>query len=192
MAIRFATENDGKALLNIYAQYIDTPVTFECKLPTEREFSDRIADIAKKYPYLVCEENDRIVGYAYAHSHMEREAYQWDAALSIYLDEHFTSKGLGTRLYRTLIDILIAQGFKTVYAGVTVPNPKSESLHVSLGFQPVGTYRKTGYKNGEWHDVRRYEKQIAPYDFAPAPIEPITRVAREKLFAAGLEAGRLE
>jgi len=186
MTIRFATANDCKALLAIYAQYIDTPVTFECKLPMEQEFSRRIADIAKKYPYLVCEEGNQIIGYAYAHQHMEREAYQWGAGLSIYLDEHFTSKGIGTKIYHTLIEVVKLQGFKTVYAGVTIPNTKSERLHCSLGFQILGTYHKTGYKNGKWHDVQWFEKQIAPYDCPPEPITPISEIPREKLFALGI------
>lgn len=181
MTIRFATMDDCKALLEIYSQYIDTPITFECKLPTEQEFAARISDIAKDYPYLVCEANGRIIGYAYAHKHMEREAYQWNAELSVYLDKTFTSKGLGKKLYLALMEILKLQGVKTVYGGVTAPNPKSEGLHTSLGFQILGTYHKTGYKSGKWLDVIWYEKSIATYDSPPKPIVPINQIPREML-----------
>lgn len=173
MNIRFAQRSDCKALLRIYAQYIDTPVTFECRLPTKEEFSERIADISAGYPYLVCEENGCVVGYAYAHRQKEWEAYQWNAELSVYLDEGFTSRGIGRVLYGALMELLALQGVKTVYGVVTVPNEKSERLHERMGFRIAGRYRRTGYKCGEWHDVRWFEKQIAPYDANPRPILPM-------------------
>ena len=39
MNIRLARPGDSAALLRIYAQYIDTPVTFEYTLPSENEFA---------------------------------------------------------------------------------------------------------------------------------------------------------
>ncbi len=178
MSIRFATAADAAALLSIYAQYISTPITFECELPSVKDFARRIADICQDYPYLVYNEGDRILGYAYAHRHMERAAYQWDAGLSVYLDQSATAKGLGKKLYRALIEILRLQGVRTVYGGVTVPNAKSEALHTSLGFTVIGTYHNTGYKCGQWHDVMWFEKAVAPYDAAPQPFASIWDIDR--------------
>ena len=96
MIIRFAEETDSRELLRIYGQYMDTPITFEYVLPSEEEFAGRIRSIRREgYPYLVCEEDGRAVGYAYAHRAFERAAYQWDAELSIYLDKGHTAAGLG-------------------------------------------------------------------------------------------------
>ena len=75
MLIRQATTKDTLSILSIYSQYIDTPITFEYDLPTEKEFKERIENILKTYPYLVCEDNNKIIGYCYAHKFMEREAY---------------------------------------------------------------------------------------------------------------------
>lgn len=174
---------DASELLAIYAQYIKTPITFECDLPTEDEFLNRIVEISKYYPYLVCEENGVIVGYAYAHRHMEREAYQWNAELSVYIDQNFTAKGQGKKLYSLLIEILKLQGVKTVYGCVTLPNAKSEALHKALGFTVLGVYHNTGYKSGKWHDVGWFEKQIAPYGNSPLPIRPINAIPQNQLQA---------
>ena len=38
-------------------------------------------------------------------------------------------------------------------AGVTLPNEASVGLHEALGFDPVGVYRRVGWKVGAWHDV---------------------------------------
>ncbi len=182
-AIRLARAEDSDSLLEIYGQYIDTAITFECVLPTGRQFAQRISGIAEAYPYLVCEEAGRILGYAYAHRQMEREAYQWNAELSVYLDRAAVSNGVGKALYGALIDILRLQGIRTVYGLVTVPNEKSERLHLSLGFRRMGTCRSAGYKCGAWQDVAWFEKQIAPYPPEPAPILPVGRIAKEKLEA---------
>ncbi len=38
-----------------------------------------------------------------------------------------------------------------------------------MGFEPVGTYRKVGYKRGEWHDVRWYQRRIGEHSKEPEP-----------------------
>lgn len=174
--VRFATEADGPALLAVYAQYIDTSITFEYTLPTAEEFTGRIRDISRVYPYLVLERDGVPVGYAYAHRSREREAYDWVAELSIYLDRSATGQGLGKRLYSLLMDLLAMQGLKTAMGCVTVPNAASEALHAALGFTRVGLSPCAGYKAGAWRDVSWFEKALGPYDVPPAPLLPISAV----------------
>lgn len=172
--LRFAVPEDGAALVQIYGQYIDTPVTFECVRPTAAEFSERIRTISAVYPYLVCEIGGRIAGYAYAHRQMERAAYQWNAELSIYLDRACTSQGVGKKLYGALMELLRMQGVRNVYGGVTVPNEKSERLHAGMGFRRIGVYRHTGYKCGAWRDVAWFERELIACDAGPdGPILPV-------------------
>lgn len=179
--IRFATREDTALLLDIYSQYIDTAITFEYALPTEQEFLQRIEAVKGTYPYLVYEEDGRIVGYAYAHRYRDWDAYQWDAELSVYIDQTCTSKGVGHQLYQILIEILKLQGIKTVYGLVTVPNVRSAKLHQSFGFTLVGTHLNTGYKSGKWRNVAIFEKGIADYDVEPVPFIPICQVSEEQL-----------
>lgn len=181
MNIRLASGSDSEALRNIYGQYIDTPITFECSLPTKQEFANRVEEISLQYPYLVCEENGRIAGYAYAHRHKQREAYQWNAELSVYLNRDDTSRGVGTQLYHVLIEILKLQQIRNVYAAVTVPNSKSEGLHETMGFRRLGTFRKTGYKCGKWLDVAWFEKEILSRSQCPQPFLSIQALSSEKL-----------
>jgi len=176
--IRIARESDAAALLAIYAQYIGTPITFEYTLPDEAEFARRIRDVLSFYPYLVCEEDGRIVGYAYAHRYRERAAYGWDAELSVYLDAAYTGRGIGRRLYGALNDLLVKQGIRNLYARVTHPNEKSERLHRAMGFTLAGVERATGYKNGNWWDMQIFEKQIRFEDGEPAPVVPFPETDR--------------
>lgn len=185
MKIRFATQHDASALLEIYNQYIDTTITFEYVLPSEEEFRKRIREYSKMYPYLVCEDQDKIVGYVYAHRGMERAAFQWNAEISIYLDRNYRGHGLGKRLYAMMIEILQLQGVKTVYGSVSSPNPRSVKLHEEMGFHFLGAYHNTGFKAGKWCDLMWFEKQIGEYDINPVPITSIHEVdanALRKIF----------
>ena len=174
--IRFAAAADAPALLGIYGQYMDTPITFECALPSEEAFRGRVAEYGAACPYLVWEEDGRILGYAYAHRLGERAAYQWSAELSIYLDRDSTGRGLGRRLYGALMELLRLQGVRTAYGCVTLPNAGSEGLHAAMGFRRTGTWHSAGFKCGAWRDVGWFEKAIAPYDPSPAPVRPIREV----------------
>ena len=75
MHIRFADPGDAAACLAVYAQYIDTSITFETVLPSEAEFSGRIRSYGAVYPWLIAEEDGRVLAYAYAHRAQERAAY---------------------------------------------------------------------------------------------------------------------
>ncbi len=179
MILRFARETDAAALLAIYAQYIDTSVTFEYTLPSEEEFTARIRDTLALYPYLVCEDEGRIVGYSYAHRYRERAAYAWCTELSVYVDQTYHGKGVGRAMYVALEKMLLLQGVRSTYAIVTQPNEKSNAFHTAMGFIPVGRQTKVGYKAGAWHDICIFEKLIADFDTSPAPLIPITEMMEE-------------
>lgn len=175
MSIRFAKLEEADVLLNIYKQYIDTPITFEYNLPSIKEFEIRIVDISKVYPYLVYETNGNIVGYAYAHRDRERKAYDWNVETSIYVDKNYLGGGVGKALYTELINLLKKQGIRNLYAYITLPNEKSEGIHKKFGFEKIGTYHKTGYKNGVWYDVGIFEKSIGDFN-VPNDIIPISEI----------------
>lgn len=176
MHFRLATADDSDILRQIYAQYIDTNITFEYDLPSKAEFKSRVESIIAVYPYVVCENESEIIGYAYAHRFQARQAYQWNAELSVYVSKNHTSKGIGRRLSKIVIEILRLQGVRTLYSIITLPNDKSEALHSALGFTRIGTQHNTGYKNGKWPDVGLFEKQIGDYTANPALIKRVNEL----------------
>lgn len=178
---RFMKASDATVMHEIYKPYIEeTAITFECKVPTVEEFSAKINKISQHFAYLVCEVNNKVVGYAYGNKLREREAYQWDAELSIYLKNEFINYGIGTKLYCCLIDILKLQNIYNVYGVITQPNIKSERLHEKLGFNKIGVFHNTGYKFDSWRDVVWYEKNIKNFDEKPSPIISINEIDIEK------------
>lgn len=181
MSLRFANTSDASSLLRIYEQSIQTPITFEYDLPSREEFAQRIEEITAVYPYLVWEENGMICGYAYAHRFKERAAYQWGVELSVYIDNQYQSMGIGRRLYTALIALLKLQGVTMVYSGVTVPNEKSERLHLSMGFQFSSIFHNAGYKCGKWHDVQWFECLIGELTEQPQPIISVKDLPRSEI-----------
>jgi phosphinothricin acetyltransferase len=150
--IRLATPADAADMLKVYAPYVLTTAnTFEYEVPGEEEFRRRIEAVIPGFPWLVCEYDGEIIGYAYAHKHRDRTAYQWSPESTIYIAEAHHGKGLARILYTALFDILRLQGFFNVYAGVLSTNENSCAFHKAMGFEEIGLFRNIGYKLGQWH-----------------------------------------
>jgi len=132
-----------------------------------------------------------VIGYAYAHRLREREAYDWDAELSIYMDGAFTGRGAGKPLYMAVLDLLALQGFKNAYGSMVIPNDKSEHVHLACGFTEAGIWRRAGYKLGRWYDLKWFERAVGEQTDSPPPIVPFPLLDKEKvrsvLRARGLE-----
>jgi L-amino acid N-acyltransferase YncA len=181
--IRLAEPDDCASILQIYTPYVTgTAISFECQVPDIAEFSSRMAKIQSQYPWIVCEIDAGIIGYAYAYSFKQREAYNWSVESSIYINQQYHQHNIGKALYYALFNILKLQGYCNVYAGVTLPNIKSERLHESMGFKTIGTYPRVGYKLGKWHDVKWYALKINEYNQAPAKPKNINEVSDTKEF----------
>lgn len=170
--IRPVIEEDVKQIIDIYKPYIiNTPITFEYEVPTLIEFKKRIKEVTKQFPWLICEIDNEIVGYTYAHYQHERKAYQWNAELSIYISEKYHGKKIAKYLYKCIIEILKEQGYYNLYSCITLPNDKSIGLHKAFGFSEIGVYKKTGNKFNKWYDVIWLVKNIHEYDENPkAPV----------------------
>lgn len=171
MIIRMACEKDSERLLEIYSKYIrETVITFEYVIPDIETFKSRIRSISAKYPYLVCEDNGIIVGYAYASPHKEREAFKWCLDTSIYIDEAYHGKNIGRVLYDELIRLVKLQGIYKLYAVVCIPNEKSERFHKRMGFESVAVFNNVGFKLGEWRAIEYLE--LILNDNSDIPEEP--------------------
>ncbi|HEM5154842.1 TPA: N-acetyltransferase [Streptococcus suis] len=159
--IRSAQIEDAAGLVAIYAPYVeDTAITFETQVPTVSEFASRIEKTLRKFPYLVAEEEGRIVGYAYASTYYARAAYDWTVELSVYIKQEARGKRIGTLLYNALERELTARGFKNFLACIALPNPASIALHEKRGYEQVAHFKKVGYKFDTWHDIVWLQKSL--------------------------------
>jgi L-amino acid N-acyltransferase YncA len=165
--IRVATASDAAGCAAVYAPYVtDSCISFEYEAPSAEELARRIA---AAHVWLVAEEDGVVVGYAYASRHKERAAYDWAADVAIYIAATAAGRGLGRALYGALIPRVEELGYRALCAGVALPNDASDGLHRALGFEEVGVYRRIGWKNGRWHDVRWWQLHLGG-DAPPATL----------------------
>lgn len=188
--IRVAKESDVAAMLAIYAPYVEnTAITFDLVVPTLAEFTRKIQKIQTEAPCLVCEMDDKVVGYAYADTYRAKEAYKWTRELSVYVDKAAQTKKYGTALYYSLIELLKCQNYRNVLAGITLPNIPSVSFHQRFGFHQVGVYDNVGYKLGKSHRVGWWQLSLEEPQAPAKDIVPLEEVLATEAGQKALKRG---
>ena len=159
--IRTARPEDAAAIHAIYAPIVEhTIISFETDVPSVQDMESRIRNTLQTHPYVVAELEGRFCGYAYAGPHRTRSAYRRSVDVTVYVAEASRGMGVGKALYAQLFEELAQTGYHAAFAGITLPNPASEALHRSVGFEPVGIYKEVGFKFGTWHDVRWWQRLV--------------------------------
>ena len=173
ITLRPAERAGAKQIALIYAPIVSaTFISFETDPPSSEVMAERIETSQQRYPWLVATAGEAILGYAYASEHRQRAAYRWSVDVTAYVAENARRQGVGRRLYDTLIAVLTAQGFRSAFAGITLPNDASVGLHEAVGFVPLGIYKDVGFKLGAWRDVGWWSCPLNPLGAIPPP-EPI-------------------
>lgn len=186
--IRSARASDVPAMLDIYRPFVEnTTYTFEYAVPTEAEFAARLESVQSGFPWLVCEEEGNLLGYAYADWAFARAAYGWCADLSVYLRPEAQGKGLGRAFYTLLERMLTVQGCQVLYALVTGENRTSRLFHEALGYRRAAVLPDCGYKLGRWVSVYWYEKRLRPPVPPAGPLLPAAALDWTALDRGGLE-----
>ncbi len=169
--MRRATPEDAAACQAIYAPYVrDTVISLETDPPGVEVMRGRIEEVLATHDWLVLDVDGEIRGYAYGGAYRTRAAYRWACEVSVYLEPGRRRTGAGRMLYEALFPRLVDRGDLTALAGMTLPNPASEGLHRSLGFDDVGTWRRIGWKFGAWHDVLWMQRPLATGSEPPAEL----------------------
>jgi L-amino acid N-acyltransferase YncA len=195
LTFRTAELADTGRLLEIYAPYVrDTAITFEYEVPSLEEFTERIRHTLERYPYIVAEQDGKILGYAYVGPFHERAAYDWAVETSIYVDRNVRHSGVGRGLYDVLEKVLRAMHILNLNACIAYPREADEHLtknsaefHAHLGYRLVGEFHECGYKFGRWYDMIWMEKLIGEHTAHPEAVEAFPDV-REKLVGTVLRS----
>lgn len=181
ITLRPAVPEDAAALLQIYAPYVEkTAITFEYTVPSLEEFRDRITNTLEKYPYIVAEDNEGVLGYAYVSAFHAREAYDWAVETSIYVAENARGKGVGGLLHQALESCLTSLGYLNMYACIAWPpadddpylTKNSAEFHAHLGYRLIGIFLSCGCKFERWYDMIWMEKHLGKHESGKQPPKP--------------------
>ena len=161
MVFRMATEQDLPRMLEIYRPYVEqTTYSFEYTLPTLADFTQRFQTVTAQFPWIVCEQDGVVMGYAYGSAAFQRAAYGWCAQISAYLHPDIHRQGIGRKLYRILEEILQKQGYVNLYAVVTDENINSLEFHRAVGYRDMAVFPNCGFKFGRWIGVVWLQKSL--------------------------------
>lgn len=179
--IRLATIDDAPRIAEIYRHYVETSAaTFEYVAPDVEEMRRRIASTLERYPYLVAELDETVVGFSYAGPLRSRPAYDWSCETTIYVAPDVRSVGVGRALYANLENALVRMGILSAYACVAYTGRDEDEFltdaslrfHERMGYVPVGTFDDCGSKFGRWYGVMWMRKDLGPHLPEPKPVVP--------------------
>lgn len=159
--IRALDIKDTRAILEIYNYYVlNSTVTFDIDTITFDAFSEKLKLISANYPFIVFEENNEILGYAYGSRFRPRPAYNYVAESTVYVKHTAHGKQIGTKLYAELIKLLKETNLHTVLGVLTIPNDASIKLHEKFGFEQVANLKEVGFKFGEWQNIGIWQLRL--------------------------------
>ena len=163
LTLRSSTDADLPAITAIYTHHVlHGTGTFETTPPSESDMAARRADvIAKGLPYLVAENDGKVLGFAYCQWFKPRPAYRFSAEDSIYLDPAAAGQRIGNKLLGELTRQAEATGLRKLIAVIgDSDNVRSIGVHRAVGFRHVGTIDSCGWKFGRWLDIVLMEKSL--------------------------------
>ena len=147
----------------------NTAYSFEYTVPTVEAFTARFQSYTRQMPWLVWEENGKVLGYAYGSLPYERAAYAWCGEVSIYLAPEIQGKGIGRKLYAVLEEIMFRQGYRVIYSLITTENEGSLRFHEKLGYTQTAVFPDCGFKFGRWLGIIWMEKRSNAVEMPTTP-----------------------
>jgi L-amino acid N-acyltransferase YncA len=168
--IRPSQDKDIAAITAIYTHHVlHGTGTFEIDPPSVADMTARRADVLSRgLPFLVAEDEGRVIGFAYCNWFKPRPAYRFSAEDSIYMAADVHRKGLGRALLAELAARAEAVGVRKLIAVIgDSANAGSIGVHRSIGFTPVGVLKSCGWKFDQWRDVVLMEKVLGAGDSTP-------------------------
>ena len=152
MLIRKANPSDALRIAKIYNQYLGVstmdlvPYTIESVTQTMQQQNDR-------EQYLILELNEAVIGWGQIKKYSDRKGYQYACETAVYIDQKHLSKGLGTQLKKSVIELCKDLDYKHLVAKIQADNDVSIHYNEQLGYEMVGIQKRIGFVNGVWKDV---------------------------------------
>ena len=142
-----ATLEHIKSITDIYNEAVlNSTATFDTEVKSVVEQRLWFNEHSDKYPILIAEENDIIVGWASLSRWSGRCAYADTAEISIYIKDDYRGKGIGTMLIQKILEEGRNGGLHTVLARIAEGSDVSIRLHKKAGFEYIGVMKEVGKK----------------------------------------------
>jgi L-amino acid N-acyltransferase YncA len=152
MLVRDATPDDLATIKAVYdAQVAGGVATFDTVAPPLTYWEERLT--SPHHLLVAVDDSGAVLGYAASSTYRPRAAYDTTREVAVYLTESARGRGIGRSLYDVLLARLRDDDIHVVLAVIALPNPASEALHRSCGFERIGVLPEVGHKLGRWVDT---------------------------------------
>jgi phosphinothricin acetyltransferase len=163
--VRLGIESDLVALTDLYNHSVrETPITFDTAVFAPEERRPRLLSHPEDEPHrlkvAVTPDSQEILGYATSSAFRPKPVYVTSVEATVHLAPHATGRGIGTHLYKALLEFLAGEDLHRAHAGIAQPDEAPARLHERPTSRHVGTYREVGRKSGRYWDVARCEKEL--------------------------------
>ena len=157
--IRAMRVSDWERVAEIYTQGLEAGrSTFNTKCPTYEEWDKgHLKDCRFVY-----EEDGKVVGWVAISPSSSRCCYRGCVENSIYIDNDYKGRGIGTALTKKLLEECEKLGYWSILATIFSINTASLKMHKSCGFREIG-YRERIAKDrfGEWQNTTMMEYRVS-------------------------------
>jgi len=155
--IRAMEEKDWMSVYDIYRQGMETNLaTFTVENLSYEEFDH---ERLKEGRFVLLDEQ-KVAGWTTLKQAYTIPQYHGVAEVSIYIDQNYQGKGVGSRLLNHLVDYSERIGLWTLEADIFANNYGSQRLHEKCGFRKVGYREKLGKDQyGIWRDSVLMERR---------------------------------
>ncbi|XJS11442.1 GNAT family N-acetyltransferase [Aerococcaceae bacterium WGS1372] len=159
--VRLAEIKDAQRVKEIITPYIEgTVLNLEEIVGPLEYYEQLILESTSQLPFFVAEYNNEVVGFVYVSELSYMLNLTNTCALSIYVANDASVKGVGKSLLSKLEEALSRAGVQQIIANIVTTNIKSIQFHKRNGFQLLSTFPQAGYKFGQWHDVQWFGKKL--------------------------------
>jgi L-amino acid N-acyltransferase YncA len=161
-AIRAATPDDLRAIVEIYNDVIETSSTIWSEsLTTIDERLDWLQEKASAgYPVLVAKDHG-VLGFIATGPFRPWPGYAKTSEHSIHVHRDARNRGVGGLLLDAAEQALRSQGIHVMVAGIDAENHGSIRFHARAGFSEVARMPEVGFLRGEWRDLVLVQKRLA-------------------------------
>jgi len=147
------------ALCDLFNYYVTkTTCTFYTNELTGDQLSKNLIFDNSKYISYSIYIDSVIVGFVSLTQHKSREAYDLTGEVSVYLDENYTGKGIGSKAIEFIEKYAVATGFHTLIATICGENINSIKLFERNNYIKCSHFREVGKKFNRFLDVISLQK----------------------------------
>lgn len=159
VAMTDAYAKDALALYNAYV--LTSTATFSIAPLNKGEMDHLLFTGLKRFPSYAIIADGEFAGYVMLNRYKPREAYDQTAEVTLYLDEFFHGRGIGSQAMSFIETFAKEHDFRALLGVICAENDTSIHLFKKHDYFQCAHFKEVGKKFGKVLDIVIYEKLLS-------------------------------